>query len=361
MKKYKTMLATLMCLVMLAGTVLMAPAEGARAATKPAKPGITLSVKGSSVTVTISKTENASGYYIYMKSASDKSFKKVKTLKKDGTEERSYVIKKLSVDTYTVKVKAYANDSGKKVKGAFSEAQTIEIEDKTKDFANAKTGDYIVFGEYEQDNNLKNGKEPIEWLVLVNNRYSLFVISRYVLDCKPYNEVMEDITWETCDLRAWLNDEFYNTAFNEKEKENILTATISTTENFWYGTAGGNDTQDKVFLLSMEDMMNPSYGFYEKSSDYGYQYKSGEKSVLLNRRAAPTPYAIAQGALTSTKKKYQTEAGEDSCLYYWLRSAGRTPHLVTTVEAEGYLEFNGYGCFCTDTGVRPAIVINIPR
>ncbi len=361
MKKYKTMIAALMCLVMLAGTVLLAPTEGAKAATKPAKPVVALSAKGSSVTVTISKTENASGYYIYMKAASDKSFKKLKTLKKDGTEERSYIIKKLSPSTYTIKVKAYANNEGKKVKGAFSEAQTIEIEDKTKDFANAKTGDYIVFGEYEQDNNLKNGKEPIEWLVLSNNRTSLFVVSRYALDCMPYNEVMEPVTWETCSVREWLNGEFYNTAFSDSDKELILTTTVETKDNFRYGTPGGNDTQDKVFLLSMEDMMNPLYGFYSESSDYAHIYQKGEKSLLLNRRCAPTPYAIAQGVPTSTKAKYQTEAKENSCLHYWLRSPGERTHLAAAVEAEGYLEYSGYGCFVTDTAVRPAIVINIPR
>ena len=70
------------------------------------------------------------------------------------------------------------------------------------DFSKAKTGDYIVFGSYEQDNNLDNGTEPIEWLVLSNDGSELYVISKYALDSKPYNIEYMETTWEICTVRA---------------------------------------------------------------------------------------------------------------------------------------------------------------
>ena len=57
--------------------------------------------------------------------------------------------------------------------------------------------EYIVFGSYEQDGNTKNGKEPIEWEVLGENDNGILVVSRYILDCQPYNKKSTGVFWET--------------------------------------------------------------------------------------------------------------------------------------------------------------------
>lgn len=67
---------------------------------------------------------------------------------------------------------------------------------------------YIKFGHYEQDNDASNGKEAIEWEVLGYEDGELLLISRYILDAVPYNYEWTDVTWETCALRKWLNDDF---------------------------------------------------------------------------------------------------------------------------------------------------------
>ena len=77
------------------------------------------------------------------------------------------------------------------------------------------------FGMYEQDNNNKNGKENIEWILIRRVDNKVLLISKYVLDCKCYDENSEDynhLTWESCSLRKWLNEEFFNEAFNYNEK-----------------------------------------------------------------------------------------------------------------------------------------------
>ena len=94
---------------------------------KPGKPSIKLKQDASakSITVTISKTENASGYHIYKKGPGDPKYKKVKTLKKDGSAARSYTFTDLEPGTYSFRVKAYLNTGSKTVKGKYSKAKKI--------------------------------------------------------------------------------------------------------------------------------------------------------------------------------------------------------------------------------------------
>ena len=85
----------------------------------------------------------------------------------------------------------------------------------------SKVGNIVRYGHYEQDNDLNNGKEEIEWVVLaVLDRKSL-LISKYGLDARPYNLSFKAIKWETCSLRRWLNNDFFKTAFTLKEQSAI--------------------------------------------------------------------------------------------------------------------------------------------
>ena len=96
----------------------------------PAKPSITIkSAKDdTAVKITISETEGADGYRIYMKSPSDAKYKKIKTLKKDGTEARSYTIKNLEPGDYSFRVKAYSKESGNTVWSSYSKGKKIALE-----------------------------------------------------------------------------------------------------------------------------------------------------------------------------------------------------------------------------------------
>jgi len=97
--------------------------------------------------------------------------------------------------------------------------------------ADLKRGDIIYFGRYEQDNDTSNGMEPIEWLVLYpdfdnNNR---LLLSTKALDCYPIRPNGEEtFTWENSELREWLNNGFFNVAFNEKEKAMIYEGDVVT-------------------------------------------------------------------------------------------------------------------------------------
>ena len=118
-------------------------------------------------------------------------------------------------------------------------------------------GDYVFFGKYPFE---ADGTEwPIEWEVLANDGKKALLITKYGIDNVKYNEEDEDTTWETSSIRQWLNGTFINIAFNPLEQSKILATTVITADNVGesfdkkYHTKGGNDTTDKIFLLSLEE------------------------------------------------------------------------------------------------------------
>ncbi len=129
---------TVMALVLTMITGLF-PARGAQAATKPAKPGITVKANddGKSATITIAKTKNAQGYKIMVKKPGASKFTKLTTLKKDGTAARTYTAKKLASGEYQFKVRAYRKNGSKTVWGKYSKVVKVTVgkseEDDKKD------------------------------------------------------------------------------------------------------------------------------------------------------------------------------------------------------------------------------------
>lgn len=203
-------------------------------------------------------------------------------------------------------------------------------------------GNYVTFGRYPQTKAGKD-KTPIEWLVLARDGNKALLISRYGLDAQPYNKDNTSVTWETCTLRTWLNGMFYNKAFSSAEQAAILTTNVDNSKSQCYSgwnTSGGNNTQDKVFLLS----------YAEASKYFGVTYNSSN----TKSRVAPTAYAIAQGA--GKNSSYKTADGIDAG-WWWLRSPGAYQSSAAGVRTGGSLFFNDVNY---DSGsVRPALWVNI--
>ena len=200
----------------------------------------------------------------------------------------------------------------------------------------ANVGDIIVFGAYEQDNNTSNGKEDIEWLVLAKEDNKILVISDKALDCKPYNQSRDYVTWETCSLRNWLNNDFINAAFTAEERAMIPTVTVSADMNPEYNTNPGNATKDKVFLLSIVE---------------AEKYFTSDEA----RKCVPTEYAISNGASTSDS---YTKGGKATCLW-WLRSPGAIQYYAAKVDFDGDVDEFGIDVDYDIGGVRPALWITI--
>ncbi|MDO4741453.1 MAG: DUF6273 domain-containing protein, partial [Eubacteriales bacterium] len=86
--------------------------------------------------------------------------------------------------------------------------------------ANDAGTETMFFGSYEQDNDLSNGPEPIEWIVLHKDSEKTLLLAKDILEYLPYNEAYDSVSlvyWPDATLRAWLGGEFYETAFTEAE------------------------------------------------------------------------------------------------------------------------------------------------
>ena len=208
---------------------------------------------------------------------------------------------------------------------------------KTYDmFGLIEKGSVIKFGTYEQDNDNSNGAEDIEWQVLDIKDNKALVISRYALDCQQYNTSYTDVTWETCSLRLWLNSNFLDTAFSEKEQAIISDSTVYAQVNPKHSTDPGNDTTDKVFLLSIEE---------------AYEYFS----LNEERICVPTAHAVANGAYISDRSSGRDIAG----CWWWLRSPGHYQTYAAYVYISGFVYENGYDVSGGNYAVRPAIWIDL--
>ena len=201
-------------------------------------------------------------------------------------------------------------------------------------FANAKPGDIIEFGRYEQDNDPMDGPEPIRWLVLAEKDGRCLLWSVYVLDEQPYHEVQESVVWKNCSLRAWLNDAFLNTAFTENEQALIAKTRLANKPNPAGGTSGGNDTEDRVAIISFDELL--IYGV--------------NKPFLEGLWAEATDWAVAHGV--DRHEWYWTAM-------WWLRTPGQTADQAT------YCDMAGQPIYTTAVnnggiGVRPMIWVFLP-
>ena len=194
-------------------------------------------------------------------------------------------------------------------------------------------GDTIKFGTYEQDNNTSNGKEKIEWQIIAKDEDKVLVISKYALDAISYGN---NATWEKCSLRNWLNNEFYNEAFSDEEHGMIAKEKVPAGKNPEYDTDPGNDTTDKVFLLSINEVN---------------KYFSSDEA----RKCVPTEYAIEKGAWTSDDYKVD---GKATC-WWWVRSPGDYSTHAASVSSVGVVRCSGNSVHGDLHCVRPALWIEI--
>ncbi len=207
-------------------------------------------------------------------------------------------------------------------------------QENTRRINNPRVGDTVFFGHYEQDNNIDTGKESIEWQVLDVQDGKALLISKYALDCQPYNNTWEDTSWDKCSLRIWLNETFLNNAFTLDDQERILISDVYADRNPKYGTDQGTAAKDKVFLVSIAEV-----GAYMSSG-----------SVL---DCAQTKYVEALGVPGIRRRD-----GEFSC-QWWLRTMGEDRRSVTVIKPLGFVDCQGDSVIDEKKAIRPAIRIKL--
>ena len=197
----------------------------------------------------------------------------------------------------------------------------------------AEKGSIVSFGHFEQDNDLSNGPEPIQWIVLDKMDGQLLLLSASCLKGMAYNTAaFTPVTWETSSLRAWLNEDFFSSAFTEEEKALILTVSNENPDHSIVETPGGRDTRDRVFVLCERDTVI---------------YLNDPADQEAVGKAPTTEYAKANGLQTD----------EEGYASWWLRSPGRYGDHAACVGNLGDFYYVGLGVKAGDVAIRPAIWI----
>ena len=199
----------------------------------------------------------------------------------------------------------------------------------------------IYFGNYWQsvksEEATDSNKEPVKWRVLANDG-NLFVVSDQNLDCVVYNSSAETVTWEECTLRKWLNSKFLDNAFTTQEQGAVLESLVAN-EDGAKGSEAGADTYDKVYLLSIYEVIDPDLGFPTDWKD------KGGTRVALN-----TEYTVSKNALTNP----------DMSGAWWLRTPGDANNAANVFNAGNVFVRGG----CVNNfifAVRPAMNIDTSK
>lgn len=196
----------------------------------------------------------------------------------------------------------------------------------------------VQYGNYPTDKD--GGTAPIEWRVLNYNESTnqLLLISDKVLDTMAYG--FGNTTWESSSVRAWLNSDFIETAFDSDPNNPLSGALLSGgtyVDNTVAGekSTGGNATpDDKVWLPSTADMENSAYCFIGKST----------------RKAVASDYLLNKSTLLKTNK--------NTWVSYFLRTPGYYQYDVAGVDAYGKLIKNGWRTYTKTAGIRPMILLD---
>lgn len=179
-------------------------------------------------------------------------------------------------------------------------------------------GSSIEFGSFEQNAD-KDGAESIQWLVAGEKDGKYLLVSKYCLEARAYDD-SEDASqsWESSSLREYLNGQFFETAFNEKEQGMIAEAEL--VNSFEEVENGTEATMDKVFILSSEEIS---------------EFLGDDKEVLTAHFADD----------------------EQGLCWWWVRTPGYIDTYVSVIKTNGVFYSRGDSAINPLGGVRPAIWI----
>lgn len=208
-----------------------------------------------------------------------------------------------------------------------------------------RVGDIISWGNYP---NTSNGSErPIKWKILKIKGDNALLLCDNILDAKAYHNKRKKVTWKTSDIRKWLNEDFYDTAFNFKEKICIRNTFIEVKNNLIFRR---NDIEDKIFLLSKEEVEK----FFLTEKDRKVQ----ATNYALNRGVCPGEdedgyyYRMEDNKLVRYRKKDFT-----SYASWWLRSIEKREFRADMVREDGTI--GRRRVHWNDIGIRPALWIDL--
>lgn len=196
--------------------------------------------------------------------------------------------------------------------------------------------------------------EPVKWRVLEADdaTATALVVSDVALDGQKFNHTSSSATWETCTLRGWLQRMFLSSCLTTAEQGAVVQQELANIGNSTYGTSGGANTADAIFLLAESDVWSG-----EGAMRHGFATSGGAYDEA--RRCRTSDYAHAMGA---SRALPPTAGGPD---YYsgncdwWLRTRGRYENYACFTLSSGKVNCFGDDQNRDNNAVRPAMRISL--
>lgn len=227
---------------------------------------------------------------------------------------------------------------------------------------NKNIGDSIFFGKYEQNGIIHDGKEFVEWIILKKDKddNSAILISKFILDCYPFNGFSENVTWETSSLRYHMNTAMLSEMFNNSELACILPTFLLNSPNIFNGAYSGQPTYDYLFIPGIDEMI----AFYSNDNFINEARLNELKRPSKKRISYATNYAVSRGVRVIGSGKENSGAGN-----YFLRTTGLpgrrrwfgevyADYFQAYVSENGSVVPEGTGINSIDDGIRPMVQIS---
>ena len=192
----------------------------------------------------------------------------------------------------------------------------------TKPEPKTEVGDIIRFGGYQ-------------WLVLDIEGGRALVVSKDIVEQREYHTSWVNITWADCSLREYLNGEFYN-SFSSSDRARIVEVTNVNEDNQWFETNGGDDTQDRIFLLSLAEIV-------KYFGDSGQLANRPSDALWINDEYKQNRIATFNGVAA----------------WWWLRSPGDYSYCASLIDNAGNIYVYGGYVYPTLGSVRPVLWLNL--
>ncbi len=186
------------------------------------------------------------------------------------------------------------------------------------------------------------------WRVLDIQSNLALIITEDIIEERPYHDAYKDITWVDCELRKYLNSEFYD-SFNIADKRRIIPVINKNLDNQWYSSKGGVDTRDSIFLLSIEEACR-----YFGDSRSKLQNPGKNQKYWFERKDE------------NNSKRIARPQGKEWASWWWLRSPGRVNVKAAYIHGDGNIGIQGNNILKGNIGdgkciggVRPALWLKI--
>lgn len=190
------------------------------------------------------------------------------------------------------------------------------------------------------------------WRILDIQGDKALLLTDEIVGQHPYNNQAGDVTWADCSIRTYLNNEFYN-SFTDAEKARIIPVINNNQDNQWYGSEGGKESKDHVFLLSIEEAVCHYFG---------------DSSKLLNNPSPKQRYWFQRKDINNDTRR---SSYEGKIWWWWLRSPGRDNRRAVYIHGDGNVGIQGNGTYRYNSkiihpltgdnygGLRPALWLSL--